>query len=43
MDASGRKLWYYVEYRQAVGVDAVLAGTGNLTQGVVALHRGYKF
>ena len=35
VDASGRKLWYYLEYRQAVGVDAVLAGTGNLTQGVV--------
>lgn len=35
VDASGRKLWYYVEYRQAVGVDAVLAGTGNLTQGVI--------
>lgn len=35
VDASGRKLWYYVEYRQPVGVDAVLANTGNLTQGVV--------
>lgn len=34
-DGSGRKLWYYVEYRQAVGVDAVLANTGNLVQGVV--------
>lgn len=35
VDGSGRKLWYYVEYRQAVGIDAVLANTGNLVQGVV--------
>lgn len=34
-DGSGRTLWYYVEYRQAVGADAVLANTGNLVQGVV--------
>ena len=34
-DGSGRKLWYYVEYRQPVGVDAVLANTGNLTRGVI--------
>jgi hypothetical protein len=34
-DGSGRKLWYYVEYRQPVGVDTVLANTGNLTKGVV--------
>jgi hypothetical protein len=34
-DSSGRKLWYYVEYRQPIGADAVLAGTGNMTQGVI--------
>lgn len=34
-DGSGRKLWYYVEYRQPIGADAVLANTGNLTRGVV--------
>jgi hypothetical protein len=33
-DASGRKTWYYVEYRQPTGADAVLT-TGNLTSGVV--------
>lgn len=35
VDGSGRKQWYYVEYRQPTGVDAVLANTGNLVQGVV--------
>jgi hypothetical protein len=32
--ASGQKTWYYLEYRQPVGYDAVLAGLGNLTTGV---------
>lgn len=32
--ASGQKTWYYLEYRQAIGFDAVLAGLGNLTTGV---------
>jgi len=34
-DSGGRKLWYYVEYRQPIGADAVLATTGNLTRGVI--------
>jgi hypothetical protein len=34
-DSSGRKLWYYLEYRQPVGADAVLGSTGNLTKGVI--------
>ena len=34
VDGSGRKLWYYVEYRQLIGNDAVLT-SGNLTQGLV--------
>ncbi len=34
-DGSGRRLWYYVEYRQPLGADSVLANTGNLTKGVV--------
>jgi hypothetical protein len=33
-DGSGRKLWYYVEYRQPIGNDAVLT-SGNLTRGLV--------
>lgn len=33
--ATGFKTWYYVEYRQPVGVDAVLSGVGNLTRGVL--------
>ncbi|KQY50522.1 hypothetical protein ASD14_12525 [Lysobacter sp. Root494] len=32
--ASGQKTWYYLEYRQPIGFDAVLAGLGNLTTGV---------
>lgn len=32
--ATGRGVWYYVEYRQAIGFDAVLAGKGNLATGV---------
>ncbi len=34
VDGSGRKLWYYVEYRQPIGNDAVLT-SGNLTQGLL--------
>lgn len=33
-DSLGRKTWYYVEYRQLTGYDAVL-NTGNLTTGVI--------
>lgn len=32
---TGAKTWYYVEYRQPIGVDAVLAGVGNLVDGVL--------
>jgi len=35
LDASGRQQWYYLEYREATGPDAVLSGTGNLAQGVI--------
>jgi hypothetical protein len=31
---SGQKTWYYLEYRQPIGFDSVLAGLGNLTTGV---------
>lgn len=31
---NGQKTWYYLEYRQPIGFDAVLAGLGNLTTGV---------
>jgi hypothetical protein len=34
VDAAGRKLWYYVEFRQPIGADMVL-NVGNLTQGVI--------
>jgi uncharacterized membrane protein len=34
-DIQGRKLWTYVEYRQPIGGDAVLADTANLTKGVM--------
>jgi len=34
-DATGQKTWYYVEYRQPTGFDAVLNGRGNLTAGVI--------
>ncbi|MBS1190914.1 MAG: hypothetical protein H6R10_2706 [Rhodocyclaceae bacterium] len=37
---SGQKVWYYLEYRQAVGFDNVLAGTGNLTSGVTVRTGG---
>jgi hypothetical protein len=36
---TGKKTWYYVEYRQAVGFDGFLAGNGNVLNGVV-LHTG---
>lgn len=34
-DPLGNKLWFYVEYRQPIGGDSVLANTGNVTQGVM--------
>ena len=34
LDAAGHPSWYYVEYRQPIGADAVLT-LGNLTQGVM--------
>lgn len=37
-DHWGRKIWYYVEYRQPIGSDSVLATTGNLTQGVMVRY-----
>ena len=36
---TGEKTWYYLEYRQPIGFDAVLAGRGNMTNGVV-VHTG---
>lgn len=36
---TGQKTWYYVEYRQPTGFDALLAGRGNLTTGVL-VHTG---
>jgi hypothetical protein len=35
VDASGKQLWYYVEYRQPIGADALLGSVGNLTRGVL--------
>lgn len=32
---TGFKTWYYVEYRQPIGVDATLGTVGNLTRGVL--------
>ncbi len=32
---TGVKTWYYIEYRQPIGFDALLAGRGNLTTGVL--------
>jgi hypothetical protein len=32
---TGFKTWYYVEYRQPIGVDSVLNAVGNLTRGVL--------
>jgi hypothetical protein len=33
-DSGGQPTWYYLEYRQPIGFDAVLANYGNLTKGV---------
>ncbi|HEU0306222.1 MAG TPA: NEW3 domain-containing protein [Lysobacter sp.] len=33
--ATGKPRWYYVEYRQPIGADAIIANTGNLTKGVL--------
>ncbi|NUS60651.1 MAG: hypothetical protein HOQ01_06850 [Lysobacter sp.] len=35
-DSGGHQRWYYLEYRQPIGHDSVLADTGNLTKGVIA-------
>jgi len=32
--ATGQAVWYYLEYRQAVGFDSILATVGTLTKGV---------
>ena len=37
--STGRKTWYYVEYRQAVGFDSFLSGNLNVLNGVV-IHLG---
>ncbi|WP_052108107.1 NEW3 domain-containing protein [Aerolutibacter daejeonensis] len=34
-DANGTPLWFYLDYRLPLGVDAVLDGVGNLAQGVM--------
>ena len=39
--ATGVKTWYYVEYRQPVGVDKSLASETNFTKGVL-VHVGYR-
>ncbi len=36
---TGKKTWYYVEFRQAVGFDNFLAGNSNVLNGVV-IHTG---
>jgi hypothetical protein len=36
---TGKKTWYYVEYRQAIGFDSFLSGNSNVTNGVV-VHTG---
>jgi hypothetical protein len=33
--ATGKPRWYYIEYRQPIGADAILANIGNLTKGVL--------
>jgi hypothetical protein len=33
--ATGKPRWYYIEYRQPIGADAILANVGNLTKGVL--------
>ncbi|QNP41777.1 NEW3 domain-containing protein [Lysobacter solisilvae (ex Woo and Kim 2020)] len=35
VDSSGKQLWYYIEYRQPIGADAMLGSVGNLTRGVI--------
>ncbi len=37
--AMGTKIWYYLEYRQALGFDGFLADNGNILNGVV-VHKG---
>jgi hypothetical protein len=37
--ATGKKTWYYVEFRQPIGVDSWISGNANLTNGVV-IHTG---
>lgn len=37
--STGKKTWYYVEYRQAVGFDAFLSSNNNVVNGVV-VHTG---
>lgn len=32
--ATGQAVWYYLEYRQAVGFDSILSSVGTLTKGV---------
>ena len=34
-DANGKRLWFYLDFRLPVGLDAVLDGVGNLSQGVM--------
>ena len=36
---TGRKTWYYVEFRQPIGADSWMSGNANLTNGVV-VHTG---
>ena len=33
--ATGQKTWYYLEYRQPIGFDSLLADRGNMTTGVM--------
>ena len=37
--ATGRKTWYYLEYRQGIGFDTAFGGNSNLTNGVL-VHLG---
>jgi len=36
---TGQKTWYYIEYRQPIGFDSVLAGRGTITSGLM-VHTG---
>ena len=38
-DATGRRMYYYVEYRQGIGFDAFVANNANVRSGVV-IHTG---